>query len=387
VLGAPYPLRNLIRRWRGLVRMFLGVGIALGLGMAMLAMSNASVELFTADFRRSGADLYVVTEGGTPIPILPSDTPGTIEQARHTLAQIRAMPGVNEAVGVMSWSLERERTGPRSADDPTELVLATGVDGDPTHIPGTLDLKEGRWLRRADEVVLGQKLARDKGLQVGDTLRLAERDFTVVGIGKLRGFGFAMDAVAYLDMRAFQERAEAGDAMNVIAVDATDPDLVRSRIAQIGSLSAVGPQELVAQANAAMADAVMIRWVFSGLTLLIAALFVGTMLSRSVAARRLEFATLRAIGVPTRTVALTVGIEAATISVVAAALGFAISTALGWTVNHYVAPLYQLDFLYVADAQLFALVAVAALGLGVLAGWLPARRATRVDPVVVLREA
>src|SRR5690349_19513646 len=107
LLGLPYPIRVVLRRWRGLVGMILGVWIALGLGMTLLGSSNAVIEIYTADFYRSGADLYVTQRGGTMIPILASDSPGTIEHGRARLGQIRTLPGVRSALGVMSWTMER----------------------------------------------------------------------------------------------------------------------------------------------------------------------------------------------------------------------------------------------------------------------------------------
>ena len=67
IFGLPYPLRNLLRRWRGMVGMMIGVGIALAVVMSMLAMSKANMDHYTADFRKSGADLYVVTDQ-FPVP-------------------------------------------------------------------------------------------------------------------------------------------------------------------------------------------------------------------------------------------------------------------------------------------------------------------------------
>ena len=193
--GLPYPVRNVWRRRRGLLGMILGVGIALGLGMTMLAVSQASIEVFTGDYRASSADLYVTTEGGKPIPILAGETPGTIENARHVMAQLRGLPGVTAVLGEMTWTLERERPGPRVHDAPKELLTVMGVEGDPNDIPGALRLDQGRWPRRTDEIMVGAKLAREKPLSVGETVRLAGRDFTVVGIGRLRGFGFSRGLV------------------------------------------------------------------------------------------------------------------------------------------------------------------------------------------------
>ena len=50
----PFPLRAVLRRWRGMLGMMLGVGLALGLAMTLMATSRASVELLVGDYRVSG---------------------------------------------------------------------------------------------------------------------------------------------------------------------------------------------------------------------------------------------------------------------------------------------------------------------------------------------
>jgi putative ABC transport system permease protein len=100
----------------------------------------------------------------------------------------------------------------------------------------------------------------------------------------------------------------------------------------------------------------------------------------------MEFATLRAIGMPSRTILAAVASEAVLVSGAAFFVGIAISLTFGWGINATVARQYGIESLYSADASLFGLVFVMALGLGLVAGLLPARQATRVDPVEVLRE-
>jgi ABC-type lipoprotein release transport system permease subunit len=387
LLQLPYPLRNVLRRWRALIGMIVGAGLALGIGMTMLAVSKASSELLTADFRLSAADLYVVTRGGTVVPLLPGESTGTLRDAGHLLGQIRGSVGVRAAIGLVSWPLERQRPGPRRSDAPAELIATTGVEGEPTDVPGMLVLKQGRWLRRADEVVLGAKLSREKGLTLGDSLRLSNRDFLVVGIGRLRGLGLGADSQAYLDHRALVQRSGLGDVLNLIVVVTGRPEETRARIEEMASLSISDPSELIEQAEALNAAAVALRWIFNLLTLAIAGLFISTMLGRSVAERRPEFATLRAIGIPRRAVLLTIASEALLVSVVATILGLAVSLLLGYLIDTYLAEQFGIESLYAADAGLFLLVFGLALLLGGLAAWLPARRATRVDPAEVLREA
>ena len=365
----------------------VGVGIALGIGMTFLALSAASLELFTAEYRKSGADLYVVTQGGKLVAMLPSDTPGNIKNARHTLAQIRGLGEVNAAIGTLSWTMEKERPGVRRRDEPTELVATIGVDGDPATIPGMLVMDVGRWVRRTDEIILGSKLAKEKAIEVGGTIRLNGQSFTVVGIGKLRGAGFSADSFAYLERQALRQRAEIGDLVNVVAVDTEKPQIVREKLKDLGSFSVSDLAEIVKEVERVNASSVVLRWILVALTLAIAGLFVSNMLLRSVAERRIEFATLSAIGVPRRTILLMIAAQALVISVAAGIIGIAISSGLGLLINGMIAAQYGIEALYAPDDALFALVIFLALGLGLGAGLYPARQATRVDPILVLREA
>jgi putative ABC transport system permease protein len=199
--------------------------------------------------------------------------------------------------------------------------------------------------------------------------------------------GFTSDALVYLDYAALQERAGFGDVVNAIAIDASQPDLVRKRLADLGRLTLSTPAELVRQAEQATAADLIGHWIISLLSLSIGALFVSTMLGRSVVERRLEFATLKAIGLPTRVILLVVALEAVVICLVAAVLGVGLGLATGWLLNAALAPSYGIESIYAVDVFSFLIVFLLALGLGLVAGLLPARRATRVDPVEILREA
>lgn len=384
----PFPARAVLRRWRGMVGMMLGVGVALGLGMTIMATSQASVDLLAGDYRISASDLYVHQEGGTLLPLLPGESPGKIQNARSKLSQIRSLPGVRAAIGAITWPVERERTDRRRrSGEPTELVTTVGVDGDPTGIPRTALLQSGRWLRRADELVVGATLAREKQLSIGDTIRLDEQNFQIVGIGRIRGMGWGSDGFAYMEYRALRQRAGLADVMSVIAVDTADPAATRARIEQLESVAVASPADLVRQAEKLLETGRVMQSIIIGLTLTIAGLFVSNMLGRSVTSRRTELATLRAIGVPTRTVLLLVAGEALMVSLMASTVGIAFSLTLGWIIDTYLAPLYAIESLYAADAKLFLMVGGLALAIGLLAGVGPARRATQVDPAEVLREA
>ena len=225
-------------------------------------------------------------------------------------------------------------------------------------------------------------------LGVGDTLRLNGSTFTIVGIGVLRGFAsFGQNSVAYMDYRTLVQRAQLGNALNIVAVQTGQPQRVAQRIADLGGLSAWTPAQLVAEAQQASASGIAIDWILIILTLGVAGLFVNTMLSHSVSERRAEFAVLRAIGFPSSWIVLTVALESLTITVAAGLVAVGISLVFGWLINATVAQQYGFESLYRADSSLLVLIFGLAAALGMVSGVVPARRAAAVDPVEVLREA
>src|ERR1043165_5106701 len=92
-LRLPYPVRNALGRWRALISMMLGVGIALSIGMTILGVISAEMDLLTRDYERSGVGVYASTQGGKIVARLAGDTPGTIRDASTVLADVRGGPG------------------------------------------------------------------------------------------------------------------------------------------------------------------------------------------------------------------------------------------------------------------------------------------------------
>ena len=123
----PYPVRNAVGRWRTMLSMILGVGIALSVGMTILAVISAEMDILTGDYERSGVGLYVATQGGKIVARLAGDTPGTISNANSVLAEVRGWPEVQNAIGTLTWTMQREPEGPRrrglvvGPDDPGRL--------------------------------------------------------------------------------------------------------------------------------------------------------------------------------------------------------------------------------------------------------------------------
>ena len=141
--------------------------------------------------------------------------------------------------------------------------------------------------------------------------------------------------------------------------------------------------QLAEQANQA---GTVIRLIMVLLTLVIAALFVGNMLSRSVAERRLELATLKAIGMPGRTIVWAIAGEALLVCGAAYFVGIGISLFFGYLINEIVAN--RTGSIPVrCRCCLIRHRLCRRNGTGAARRAVPARQAIRVEPVEVLREA
>ncbi len=124
----------------------------------------------------------------------------------------------------------------------------------------------------------------------------------------------------------------------------------------------------------------MMSGFFGALALLLAGLGLYGMVAHAVSARRTEIGLRMALGARpggiSRLVFRRVG--------VLIAAGLALGVAGSWWAARFVAPLlFQVD---ARDPRTFSGTAVVLVAVAVLAAWVPARRAARLDPASVLRE-
>jgi putative ABC transport system permease protein len=168
----------------------------------------------------------------------------------------------------------------------------------------------------------------------------------------------------------------AGDAMSLAApireiVRSLDPDVPLARVRTL--------EDLLGARLAERRFVMGLLAAFAGLAVLLSAIGIYGVIAYTVTRRLPEFAMCLALGAQRRDVAKLVFRQGLVVAAVGTSAGAAGAVAL----TRFAGP--QLYRVSPTDPWVFASVAALLLGVAAAASWLPARRASRVDPMVVLR--
>jgi putative ABC transport system permease protein len=212
--------------------------------------------------------------------------------------------------------------------------------------------------------------------------------YTIVGVVDDVHYGTLDSAPLPLVYAPFAQQSEA-ISMSFVVRATGDPlallDAMKERLAQIDRdvpLANVASMEsLVADSIATPKLEAALLGTFAGLAMLLAAIGIYGVMSYNVTQRTREIGIRMALGAAPGDVLRMVLANGIRLAVVG--LGIGLGAALGFT-----RVMRSLLFgVSTTDPVVFAIIAIALGLMAVLASWLPARRATKVDPMLALRDA
>ena len=232
---------------------------------------------------------------------------------------------------------------------------------------------------------------------LGRTLRVGDDSYEVIGLIEAQGsvFGFSLDRLAIAPYTSPMGRVtNPGGDIGGFMVEARDAasmadgmERVREVMRAQRKLGPTVPDNFSIETNAAGSaffDSIKQKLVLFGTALPAIGLVVGAMVIMNimlvaVAERTREIGVRKALGARRRDIRAQFLIEAATLSVVGAAVGIALGIALA----KLIAALTPLPASVAPWSIVLALTVGA--GVGIVAGFYPASRASRLDPIAALR--
>jgi putative ABC transport system permease protein len=365
-------LKSLLRRKTRTLLTVIGVAIGVAAIVALGVMAAGFAEGYGAMGGGSGADLLVMQADSIDIAFSAVD-----EQVGQTLA---GFSGVDEVTGMIYTFAAAE-------DIPYFIVFGYDPDG---FAIAHFKIKEGEGLseraaRQAGHpLILGRTVADDLKKGVGDTFKLYETTFRIVGIYETgKPFEDGAAVVLLEDAQTISKHPHQVNALLLKLRPGQDVGPVRQRIEQrFDDLTATVSSEL-ADNQMALDWVNGFAWAVSFMAVVIGGVGVMNTVLMSIFERTREFGTLRAVGwKPGQVLGLVLGE-----SVVLCGLGGVLGSGLGVAVVELVkrAPMASMIFPTEFPPMIFVQGIGTALALGLVGGLYPSWRASRLLPAEAMR--
>ncbi|MCC7020276.1 MAG: ABC transporter permease [Ardenticatenales bacterium] len=359
-------LRHLIQRRLRSALTVLGVALGIAAIVVLTAVAGGLASGIGDLFGGSDADL-TVTQAEAYDPFISSldEQDGEI---------IRAQPQVADVAGILYSAIPL-------GDIPFFVVFGYEPD---RYAIGHFKVTEGRTLSDDREIVLGKGAARNLKLGVGDTLRIADNAFRIVGVFETgQSFEEAGGVMTLSDAQALFKRPRQ---VNLFQVKLRAPDqaaALRDRLAdrmpqaQITLGTGAGQRlEIYAMLEAFALMIGLVAALVGGLGMM-NTIFMG------VFERVRDIGVLRALGWRRRHVVWMIVAEALLLSGTGGVLG----SLFGWLLLGVLNRLPAFSSMIVASfaPSTFLEAGVVAFGMGLVAAWVPAAWAARLPPIEALR--
>jgi putative ABC transport system permease protein len=370
----------------------LGVSVGIAAVIALTALGEGARRYVTDEFTSLGSNLVIVipgkveTTGVAPFGGVVHDL--TLEDFRA----LTRVPGVRRAAP-LSVGTEEVRAGARARSVP---VLGTTAE---FAVIRSIRVASGRYLAPGDpdaggnEMVLGIKAAGELfggENPLGRVVRVGSWRFRVVGVlaPRGRGLGFDFDDLVFVPVRTAMRMFNRPSLFRILVDVPSQSDMtaVKGRILELMSerhraddITVFTQDAMLAAFSSIMNALTLALAAIASVSLVVAGVGIMNVMLVSVAERRAEVGLLKALGARDRQVLSAFLAEATVLSVIGGLIGLAAGFA-AIVVFRRVYPSFP------AMPPGWAIAAALAMSVlvGVVFGVWPARRATRLDPVLAL---
>ena len=322
----------------------------------------------------------------------------------QVLGRVESLPGVRSAALADSLPLSPyqaflmmspNRLLPRAARSSSTMVMVSRLTVSPGYFYTLgIPVLQGRTFTDHDDeqapkvAVVNEAVARrfwPTEDPIGKQLPLFRDSVTVVGVvGNTRHEGLSQETEAEFYVPYLQS---PGNSMQLAVRTAAEPDSIVSAVrAQVRDVDPDQPlyhvatlQQVLSESLAPRRFDMLLLGIFAGIALALATVGIYGVMAFSVTQRTHEIGIRMALGAERRNVLRLVVRQGLRLTLFGVVLG----VAGAWALTSFLS-----TFLFgvaARDPATFVLVSLALVAVSILACYIPARRATRVDPMVALR--
>ncbi len=379
-----------------------GVMIGVAVIIALNALITGLQESLITRTLGSQAHIVVRPPEERALPVLPRDTTPitahidkraqrlrSIDQWSQIYTEIERSPGVVAVSPMVSGAALAVR------GTASRAIVLMGVDPERYARIVKLDDKvvQGVYRLSPGTVLIGVNLASDLGLAVGDKLRILTTEdradtFTVAGLFDIgtRDLNRRWVFVHLPTARSLLDLPGGVSNIDVAVADVFSAETVARTIESQTGLLSESWMQTNAQLLTALQNQTMTNRMIRLFVVIIVALGIASVLVVSVVQKQKEIGILRAMGTSRGKVMAIFLIQGAVVGAVGALMGSLLGGLLIVLLSDFMrnadgSRLFVAHF----DLQVFGSAVLIAIGSGLLAAVMPARRAARMDPVAAIR--
>ncbi len=381
-------------RLRSILSM-LGIAIGVAAVILLTSIGEGTRRYILAQFSQFGTNLIAIHPGRAKTSGMPGAFGGSTHHLTLDDAQALArIPGVTSVVP-SAVGTARVEAGSRARNVPINGVTpdVASVFDFRTRIGSFWPAGDPR--RGSPVVVLGPKLARElfgDESPLGEVVRVGGARLRVLGVMEAKGemLGFDLDDTAYVPVATAMQLFNLSDLAEIdlsyTPADATER--IAAEVKRVLAARHAGEEDFTVTTQEAMLEVfgnvmgvvTLAVGAIAGISLVVGAIGILTMMWISVRERTVEIGLVRAIGASRGQVATLFLAESAGLALVGGIAGLALGLGSGVALRWIVPGLpVETPLRFVAAAL------GTSLGVGLLSGVLPARRAARLDPIEALR--
>jgi putative ABC transport system permease protein len=353
--------------------------ILTAMAVAISVMAIVTLTVVTKSLQDSAA--AVLQTGKADFVVAQKGSPGILDSVvtETQVAGVAKTPGVASAIGALGPTTRLDASHPQ--------FLQIGLD--PASLePFGVQVVAGRAYTpiASDEIMLGWQAAEDLGKHVGDTIRIDQNTYRIVGIYSLKQvFGDTASMMPLVTLQALERKPGTVTLIAVQVRPGTSIEQVRRAIeTEYPNLATV---RLASEFGRVDRNIQFLQAAKTGATiisLLIGIIIVMNTMLLSFIERIREFGLLRALGWTRRRLVSLVISEALSISLLGAAFGAGLAFLLTFSLARAssLQGLLQPEY----SASTFGIALYSAIGIGLIAALYPSLRAALLRPGVALRK-
>lgn len=361
--------RNFLQERGRLLISIIGVAFSIVLILIMLGIENGVTQQFTRNVDRNPTDVFVAGKGIQDffhgVSLFPSSA----------LEQFRTEPGVKDVVSGISQRAQIEQNG-KHVD-----LIVFGFDTSKKQ-GAPWEVRDGPATPPKGQALVSDRLARKLKKKVGDNISFSNQTFKISGLvpdGSALGTHFV-----WLNLEDAKRLLTVPGTVSFGYIVLNNPAQATQTAAawqaKYPGLTVIDKPAFLEKNRATIEDSFLpiIRAIVA-IALMIGIAVIGLTIYTATIDKAREYGILKAIGVSNRQLYSVVLTQAVFVTVAGTLIGAGISLVLAVGLQQVinVAP-------DISNGNLWT-IAVIAIGMAILASFIPVRRLTRIDPAEVFK--